>query len=72
MKAMAEKIEIHMARLIRMEDRKRVWVAFTRDRRLYGNQRYPLHDGHGGDMAEWPLDLRVRECPETFFPCLCR
>jgi protein gp37 len=25
-----------------------------------------LKDGHGGDMAEWPHEIRVRACPETF------
>ncbi len=24
-------------------------------------------DGHGGNMDEWPADLRVRECPEYYF-----
>lgn len=24
-----------------------------------------LHDKKGGDMAEWPADLRVREFPEA-------
>jgi protein gp37 len=27
-----------------------------------------FRDSHGGDMTEWPEDLRVRECPETFYP----
>lgn len=27
--------------------------------------RVRLQDGHGGDMAEWPEDLRVREFPEV-------
>jgi protein gp37 len=29
-----------------------------------GGPRLPLRDRHGGDMAEWPEDLRVREFPE--------
>lgn len=26
-----------------------------------------LKDGHGGDMAEWPEMIRVRQCPEVFY-----
>lgn len=33
---------------------------------LSGGYPFTLQDSHGGDMAEWPEDLRVRECPETF------
>lgn len=33
---------------------------------MYGKP-YPLKDSHGGDMAEWPDTLRVRQCPETFY-----
>jgi protein gp37 len=33
--------------------------AYARD----GGRRLPLRDGHGGDWAEWPTDLRVREMP---------
>lgn len=29
-----------------------------------------LVDSHGGNWEEWPADLRVRQCPETFFPQL--
>lgn len=29
------------------------------------NQSRPLPDSHGGDPAEWPEDLRVREWPES-------
>lgn len=25
-----------------------------------------LRDSHGGDWAEWPLDLRIRQVPEAF------
>src|SRR5580692_4023996 len=32
---------------------------------MYGKP-YPLKDSHGGDMAEWPETIRVRECPEIF------
>jgi len=27
------------------------------------HQHVALRDGHGGDMDEWPADLRVRELP---------
>jgi hypothetical protein len=32
--------------------------------------RIPLEtaDRHGGDWSEWPTDLRVRECPESYYP----
>ena len=38
------------------------------------SRRIPLMlaDGHGGDMAEWPEELRVRQCPETFVPSFCQ
>ena len=29
-------------------------------------QSLTLKDSHGGDMAEWLPELRVRECPETY------
>jgi hypothetical protein len=29
-----------------------------------GGERLRPRDGHGGDWAEWPADLRVREMPE--------
>jgi protein gp37 len=29
-------------------------------------RRMHFEDGHGGNMEEWPEDLRVRECPETY------
>jgi protein gp37 len=34
--------------------------------------RVPLRlaDAHGGDWNEWPEDLRVRQCPEGFYPQL--
>lgn len=32
----------------------------------YDGKRLLLKDSHGGDMAEWPEELRVRECPESF------
>lgn len=35
-----------------------------------GRHSLRLADQHGGDWGEWPEDLRVRECPETFFPQL--
>jgi hypothetical protein len=25
-----------------------------------------IRDSHGGEWDEWPADLRVRECPETY------
>jgi protein gp37 len=34
-------------------------------------RRMDLEDGHGGNMEEWPDDLRVRLCPESYFPTLC-
>lgn len=30
-----------------------------------GIVKLDLKDGHGGDMAEWPADLRVRELPQS-------
>jgi protein gp37 len=33
-----------------------------------GSRKLNLKDSHGGDWMEWPEDLRVRECPETYFP----
>jgi protein gp37 len=33
---------------------------------LDGRQQLRFEDSHGGDMTEWPEDLRVRECPESF------
>lgn len=33
-------------------------------------RRLPLQDLHGGNWTEWPADLRVRQCPERFFPQL--
>ena len=44
------------------------------DRRHCGNMMLPhpfelrLRDRKGGDMAEWPEDLRVREFPTTRIP----
>jgi protein gp37 len=32
-------------------------------RPLLGGQRYEVKDAKGGDMAEWPADLRIREMP---------
>jgi protein gp37 len=42
-----------------------VWSDSDRDFR-----RIPLEtaDRHGGDWSEWPADLRVRECPESYYP----
>lgn len=31
-----------------------------------GNKPVCLRDSHGGDMAEWEPEMRVRECPETY------
>tara|TARA_R110002072_G_scaffold289831_2_gene457092 strand:- start:25698 stop:26819 length:1122 start_codon:yes stop_codon:yes gene_type:complete len=31
---------------------------------LCGGQRMKLSDGHGGDWAEWPASLRVRQMPD--------
>lgn len=33
---------------------------------LDGGSPLVLRDGHGGDMGEWPEELRVRECPESY------
>jgi hypothetical protein len=33
----------------------------------YNDSEFPLKDSHGGDMLEWPKELRVRECPETYY-----
>lgn len=33
-----------------------------------GGNRFFTNDSHGGDWDEWPEDLRVRDCPESFFP----
>jgi len=27
-----------------------------------------LKDSHGGDWNEWPSDLKVRDCPENYYP----
>lgn len=35
-----------------------------------GRRKLNLRDGHGGDWSEWPEDMRVRECPESYFPQL--
>lgn len=35
-----------------------------------GSVEYRTRDGHGGDWNEWPEELRVRQCPETFYPQL--
>ncbi len=35
-----------------------------------GDRRLTFVDSHGGDMIEWPQDVRVRECPESFYPVL--
>jgi protein gp37 len=46
-------------------------VAVGPDERRPGTVRaLRLADSHGGDMAEWPEDLRVRQCPESFVPQL--
>ena len=37
-----------------------------------GNRKIRLQDYHGGNMEEWPSNLRVRECPETYFPVTCQ
>ena len=30
---------------------------------LFGMLKHMPHDDHGGEMDEWPFDLRVREMP---------
>lgn len=32
---------------------------------LLHSNGYPLKDRKGGDMSEWPADLRVRQFPEV-------
>lgn len=34
----------------------------------YDKNRLTLNDGHGGDMAEWPADLHVRDFPALAVP----
>lgn len=34
-------------------------------KQLGSNTNYDLKDSHGGDMSEWPEDLRVREFPKA-------
>lgn len=35
---------------------------------VYNNgERIYFKDSHGGDISEWPAEMRVRECPETYF-----
>jgi protein gp37 len=33
----------------------------------YLGRDYQTKDSHGGDWEEWPEDLRVRECPESYY-----
>jgi protein gp37 len=35
-----------------------------------GKRRLTLKDSHGGDWMEWEPALRIRECPESYFPQL--
>lgn len=37
-----------------------------------GGQWRKFDDSHGGDIDEWPEDIRVRQCPENFVPQPCR
>lgn len=46
-----------VTRLLNAHNRDRVPPGFVPLKQLY--------DSHGGDMAEWPEDLRVREFPES-------
>jgi len=32
---------------------------------VHGRQLEPLSDRHGGNIDEWPIDLRIREMPEV-------
>lgn len=42
-----------------------VSTAYSELGEISGILRLDLKDGHGGDMAEWPEDLRVRQLPEA-------
>lgn len=33
-----------------------------------GDEPLKLRDRRGGDPLEWPWDLRVRQCPQSFYP----
>jgi hypothetical protein len=35
------------------------------DQKEINHAGFVVHDRKGGDMAEWPEDLRVREYPQT-------
>lgn len=39
------------------------WPPGTARVDIGGKWRVKLNDSHGGDMAEWPIDLRVRQFP---------
>ena len=44
-----------------MDPAKLGWPPSTR----FGAERVFLRDRKGGDMSEWPEDLRAREMPEV-------
>lgn len=35
-----------------------------------GGRRVRFADSHGGNWGEWPPELKVRQCPESFYPSL--
>jgi protein gp37 len=65
----AEPFHLEWARDIR-EQCHRAGVAFFMKqlgrRPMEGDSELRLHNTHGGDWAEWPQDLRVRETPKAF------
>lgn len=62
------------ARLIVRQCREAAVPCFVKQMgsNAYDGGRIPLRfaDSHGGDLREWPEELRVRQCPESFFPQL--
>jgi protein gp37 len=48
-----------------MDGTPNVWPEGTKRESLPGEFRIVLQDKKGGDMAEWPKDLRVREMPNV-------
>ena len=41
------------------------WGRITTATETFYQRHLDLNDRKGGDMEEWPADLRVRECPEV-------
>lgn len=62
----AAPFELEWARGIRRQCRQAGAAFFLKQLGscpVRGNERVELNDGHGGDWAEWPQDMRVREMP---------